>query len=201
MSGAARTSLGAAGVALAAAFLLTAGAAAGQTASPGPAEPQAKNHVVWDGNRALPVHLLPLRDENDEPIIPTETGPLPYSARFTCGPCHNYDSIKGGWHFGAMTAKSSGRPGEPWLQVDAKTGTVLPLSYRKWPGLYDPKAVGLTAWDFTLLFGRNLPGGGPAEPSDEEALAEPKGRWSVSGKAEVNCLACHNRSPRQDHSE
>ncbi len=46
-----------------------------------------------------------------------------------------------------------------------------------------------------------MPGGGPAEPSDEEALAHPEARWSVSGKAEVNCLACHNRSGRQDHSE
>ena len=46
-----------------------------------------------------------------------------------------------------------------------------------------------------------MPGGGPAEPSDEEVLADPEARWNVSGKAEVNCLACHNRSGRQDHSE
>ncbi len=39
------------------------------------------------------------------------------------------------------------------------------------------------------------------EPSEKEVLAEPDGRWNVSGKAEVNCLACHNRSGRQDHSE
>ncbi len=171
----------------------------GQTAAP--AAGQAQKHVVWDGNRTLPAHLIPLRDENDEPIVPTETDPLPYSARFTCGPCHDYTTIRGGWHFGAMTAAVSGRPGEPWLQVDPKTGTVLPLSFRKWPRSYDPKAVGLTAWDFTLLFGRNMPGGGPAEPSDEEVLAEQQARWNVSGKAEVNCLACHNRSGRQDHSE
>ncbi len=200
MSRASGTSLRAAGAALGAVLFLAA-AAMGQTASTPPAGAANSKHVAWDGNRTLPVHLLPLRDENDEPIIPTETDPLPYSARFTCGPCHDYDTIKGGWHFGAMTAKTSGRPGEPWLQVDPKTGTILPLSYRKWPGLYDPRAVGLTAWDFTRLFGRNLPGGGPAEPSDEEALAEPDARWSVSGKAEVNCLACHNRSGRQDHSE
>jgi hypothetical protein len=195
-----RTSLRAAGAALGAIVLLAA-AGQGQTASSAPAGSADAKHVAWDGNRALPVHLLPLRDENDEPIIPTETDPLPYSARFTCGPCHDYGTIKGGWHFGAMTAKTSGRPGEPWLQVDPKTGTILPLSYRRWPGLYDPRAVGLTAWDFTMLFGRNLPGGGPAEPSDEAALADPKARWNVSGKAEVNCLACHNRSGRQDHSE
>jgi hypothetical protein len=202
MSSSGRTTLRAVGGALAAVLLVTAGAWAQTAAAPAaPAAPSNAKHAVWDGNRTLPVHLLPLRDENDEPIIPTETDPMPYSARFTCGPCHDYDAIKGGWHFGAMTAKSSGRPGEPWLEVDPKTGTILPLSYRRWPGLYDPKAAGLTAWDFTLLFGRNLPGGGPAEPSDEEALAEPDARWNVSGKAEVNCLACHNRSGRQDHSE
>lgn len=204
MNGAGRMPLRAVGVALAAVLLVSAGAWAQTAAVPtaaGPATASSAKHAVWDGNRTLPVHLLPLRDENDAPIIPTETNPLPYSARYTCGPCHDYDAIKGGWHFGATTAKSSGRPGEPWFEVDPKTGTILPLSYRQWPGLYDPKTAGLTAWDFTLLFGRSFPGGGPAEPSDEEALGEPEARWNVSGKAEVNCLACHNRSGRQDHSE
>jgi hypothetical protein len=182
-------------LALAAAFIIVASSASAQTAA------QNDKKTVWDGNRTIPAHLIPLRDENDEPVIPTETGPLPYSARFTCGPCHDYDTIRGGWHFGAMTAEKSGRPGEPWIWLDLKTGTVLPLSYRSWPGSFDPKAVGLTAWDFTLLFGRHMPGGGPAEPSDEDLLAHPESRWNVSGKAEVNCLACHNRSGRQDHSE
>lgn len=182
------------GLALAAVF-----AFASSSATPSPA--QDAKPAAWDGNRTTPAHLIPLRDENDEPIIPTETDPLPYSARFTCGPCHDYKTIQGGWHFGAMTATKSGRPGEPWLQLDPKTGTILPLSYRKWPGSFDPKALGLTAWDFTLLFGRHMPGGGPAEPGDEEVLAHPEARWNVSGKAEVNCLACHNKSGRQDASE
>jgi hypothetical protein len=193
MSRPGRFALGALGIALAVFALAPAGSAA--TAG------QDAKKAVWDGNRTTPAHLIPLRDENDQPIIPTETNPLPYSARFTCGPCHDYKTIQGGWHFGAMTATKSGRPGEPWLQVDPKTGTVLPLSYRSWPGSYDPKATGLTAWDFTLLFGRHLPGGGPAEPSDEGVLADRASRWSVSGRAEVNCLACHNKSGRQDPSE
>jgi hypothetical protein len=100
-----------------------------------------------------------------------------------------------------MTAADDGRPGEPWIWSDPKTGTVLPLSYRTWPGSYAPETLGLTTWDFTLLFGRHMPGGGPSEPSDEETLAHPEARWSVSGKAEINCLACHNRSARQDPSE
>jgi hypothetical protein len=196
MSRAGRTTLRAGGGIF---LVLLAAAAPGQTAAPAPAPGQKP--LVWDGHRTIPAHLIPLRDENDEPIIPTETDPLPYSARFTCGPCHDYATIRGGWHFGAMTATKSGRPGEPWLEVDPRTGTILPLSYRRWPGTFDPAAAGLTAWDFTLLFGRHMPGGGPAEPSDEEVLAHPEARWSVSGKAEVNCLACHNRSGRQDHSE
>ncbi len=212
MSPAARTSLRTGGAALLVALALAAGLAA-QTEPPAaapevrpvpatePAPAAAAKVVVWDGHRTVPVHLIPLRDENDEPIIPTEALPLPYSARFTCGPCHDYATIRDGWHFGAMTAAASGRPGEPWFQVDGRTGTVLPLSYRRWEGTYDPRALGLSAWDFTALFGRHMPGGGPAEPSDEEVAAEPDGRWSVSGKAEVNCLACHNRSGRQDPSE
>jgi len=194
MSRVGRFALGALGIALAVVFALAASSAASAAA-------QEAKHTVWDGNRTTPAHLIPLRDENDEPIIPAETNPLPYSARFTCGPCHNYDTIRGGWHFGAMTAAKNGRPGEPWIWLDPKTGTILPLSYRKWPGSYDPKAVGLTAWDFTLLFGRHMPGSGPAEPPDEEVLAHPEARWSVSGKAEANCLACHNKSGRQDPSE
>jgi hypothetical protein len=179
-------------------FVIAAGAS-GQAAPP--AGPQNQKPVVWDGNRTVPVHLVPLRDGNDELIVPTETDPPPFSARFTCGPCHDYATVGKGWHFGALTGNESGRPGEPWLEVDPRTGTILPLSYRKWPGSFDPRAVGLTAWEFTSLFGRHMPGGGPAEPSDEETLSHPESRWNVSGKAEVNCLACHNRSGRQDHSE
>lgn len=212
MSPAGQTSLRAMGGALLAVFVLAAGlpaqagpqAAAPESGKPSavaPAPAAAPKPLVWDGHRTIPAHLIPLRDENDEPIIPTESNPLPYSARYTCGPCHDYDTIRGGWHFGAMTAAKSGRPGEPWLEVDDRTGTVLPLSYRKWPGTFEPNSLGLSAWDFTRLFGRHLPGGGPAEPSDAEVEAEPDGRWSVSGKAEVNCLACHNRSGRQDPSE
>jgi len=197
MSRAGRTFAGQLGGALA--FVLAFSAAApAQTSAPAAAP---DTHLVWDGNRTVPVHLIQLRDENDELIVPTETNPLPYSARFTCGPCHEYATIAAGWHFGGMTAAASGRPGEPWLWSDPKTGTVLPLSYRRWEGTYDPRALGLSAWDFTLLFGRHLAGGGPAEPPEEETLAHPEARWSVSGKAEISCLACHNRSGRQDHSE
>jgi hypothetical protein len=97
---------------LAALAALAVASASAQTAAP------VDKHVAWDGARTTPVHLISLRDENDEPIIPTETDPLPYSARFTCGPCHDYATVRGGWHFGGQAAGTDGRPGEPWLQVD-----------------------------------------------------------------------------------
>jgi hypothetical protein len=155
----------------------------------------------WDGDRSGPAHLVPLRDETNALITPYDVDPMPFSARFTCGPCHDYATVQGGWHWNAMKAEKSGRPGEPWIWLDPKTGTILPLSYRKWPGTWDPKALGLNPWDFTQLFGRHMPGGGPAEPGDEVLFPGADSRWNVSGKAEANCLACHNKSGRQDHSE
>jgi hypothetical protein len=165
------------------------------------ASTEAQKPKPWDGSRTTPAHLIPLRDELNEPIIPTEPAPLPYSARTTCGPCHDYNTVQGGWHWNAMTSEKNGRPGEPWIWLDPKTGTILPLSYRKWPGSWNPKVLRLNSWDFTLLFGRHMPGGGPAEPGDEVVFPGADSRWNVSGKVEVNCLACHNKSGRQDHSE
>ncbi len=175
-------------------------AAAGASTSAPQAAANGK-YQAWDGNRTTPAHLIPLKDEDDEPIIPTELRPMPFSSRFTCGPCHEYAKVQGGWHFSAVTSKADGRPGEPWIWFEPKTGTVLPLSYRKWAGAWDPKAVGIDSWRFTQLFGRHIPGGGPAEPPDDIAAAGKDARWNVSGKAEINCLACHNKSSRQDQSE
>ncbi|OGD19046.1 MAG: hypothetical protein A2W03_06500 [Candidatus Aminicenantes bacterium RBG_16_63_16] len=145
------------------------------------------------------MHLIPLKDQFDQQIIPTEANPLPFSARFSCAPCHEYAAIRNGLHFNAATAANPGRAGEPWVWVDEKTGTLLPLSYRKWAGAWDPAAVGLTPWDFTLLFGRHMAGGGVAEPDEFEVT--PGSRWEVSGRVEINCLGCHNGSNAQDQSE
>lgn len=165
--------------------------------NPASSSPQQK--TVWDGNRATPVHLIPLKDEYDQPVIPTESYPLPFSSRTTCEPCHDYKVIEQGLHFSAGESGSSGRPGEPWVLVDEKTGTLLPLSYRNWKGMWNPQDLGLTAWDFTLLFGRHLAGGGAAEPDDKEFT--PESRWEVSGRIEINCLGCHNTSNLQSPSE
>jgi len=145
------------------------------------------------------VHWLQLKDELDQLIVPSNSYALPYSAKFTCAPCHDYSVIQEGLHFNALFSTQHGRPGEPWIWVDPKTGTVLPLAYRDWPGVWDPKDLGLMPWDFTLLFARHMTGGGVAEPKDDEF--SPESRWEVSGKLEINCMGCHNASRLQSHSE
>ena len=158
--------------------------------------PQKK---TWDGSRVTPVHQIPLKDELSQVIVPSESNPPPLSSRYTCAPCHDYDIIKTGLHFNAAGTSPAGRPGEPWIWVDERTGTQLPLSYRSWPGTWNPARLGVSAWDFTLLFGRHMTGGGIAEPDESEMT--PESRWNVSGKAEINCLACHNASGLQSPSE
>ena len=163
-------------------------------------EDAGQKKADWDGSRVIPVHRIPLKDEFDQIIVPGEPYPLPLSSRFTCAPCHEYDSVRRGLHFSAADPDSTaGRPGEPWIWLDELTGTVLPLSYREWPGTWRPSALGLSAWDFTRLFGRHMTGGGITEP-DLESRA-PHSRWEVSGILEINCLACHNSSRRQSSSE
>lgn len=149
------------------------------------------------------VHRLTLYDENGTAIDPSDEPVRPYSPRATCSKCHDYSIISHGLHFNANDpAMAAGRPGEPWIFVDPATGTAAPLSYRAWPGVHPPAALGLTAWQFTLHFGRHLPGGGPGQP-DPVALREskPEHRWSVSGALEIDCLTCHAASGSYDMSE
>jgi len=150
------------------------------------------------GGRAIPVHRLVLRDENDISILPTMPRAWPLSTKTTCGACHDYDKITGGFHF---NAGCDGRPGEPWVWVDRATGTQLPLAHRKRDGVWKPEEIGITAWRFTQLFARHLPGAGVAEPSDDEALTDGAARWTVSGKIEANCLGCHQTSDTYSPSE
>lgn len=97
-----------------------------------------------DGSRTPPVHLLPLLDNEGNEIIPTNNPDKPFSTRFTCGECHDYDAIRQGWHFNAAAVDTqAGRPGEPWFIVDDETGTQIPVSSRAWPGVWQPEALGL----------------------------------------------------------
>jgi hypothetical protein len=160
----------------------------------------ADDQSAWDGSRTVPVHRLPIFDENAQVVVPTLPDSMPLSARYTCGACHDYDTVAGGFHFnGSDPAARSGRPGEPWVWVDRATGAALPISERNWPGVWSIQEIGISPWRFTQIFGRHLPGGDLAEPADP--YADPAARWLVSGAAEVNCFACHNQSPRQDLSE
>lgn len=160
---------------------------------------QETEKTGWSGSQISPVHRIPLMDEFNQKIIPAASDSLPFSARNTCGPCHNYDQISQGTHFNFRLRPETDRPTEPWVLVDDKVGIQLPVSYQNYPGLWSPEKLGLSAWQFVNLFGRNLNGGGPGEPAEKEIT--PDSRWNVSGKLEINCLGCHNKSPLQDHSE
>ncbi len=157
-------------------------------------------------SRSQYVHWIDLYDAGDKRIDPAAESPPPYSPQFTCGRCHDYKAIITGHHFnGIDRASSAGRPGEPWIWTDERTGTQVPLSYRGWMGTYDPGSLGISARQFVLKFGRHLPGGGPGEavPAVPEAAAAPGAkaeegkeateakRWKLSGLLNVDCMICH----------
>ncbi len=171
------------------------------------------------GSRSEYVHWIELYDAEDRIIDPTAETAAPYSPRFTCGRCHDYASIAGGHHFNAIQETSPpAQPGEPWIWTDERTGTQLLLSYRGWPGTYDPRRLGISSRDFVLKFGRHLPGGGPGEavpaaPEKAQDAGEPKKdpngsekedstsevaieaqRWKLSGLLDVDCMICHGNS-------
>ncbi len=139
----------------------------------------------FDGSRTLPVHRIPLNAEDGHKIVSTVPGNMPFSARLTCGACHDYEEIHGGTHF---KGSGEGRPTEPWIVVNESTGTQIPAG-----------RMNLSSWEFTKRFGSHLPGGGISDPEDK--LVDPEARWEISGGLEMNCMACHNNSHRQDMTE
>ncbi|MFO7905713.1 MAG: hypothetical protein ACQESR_22500 [Planctomycetota bacterium] len=170
-------------------------------------------------SRSEYVHWIELYDANDKRIDPTDPDAAPYSPVHTCGRCHDYEAIAHGYHFNAMLEEAKhGRRGEPWLWTDDRTGTHIPLSYRSWAGTYNPRDLGISAWDMVLKFGRHMPGGGPGEPSNTAANSQDKvvsarelekqsaksdaagpaapldnGRWNLSGELAIDCMMCHAR--------
>ncbi len=164
-----------------------------------------------DGSRAQPNHLIELYPEqidpnSFEPVKGEKINPnideskkvlLPFSTKWTCGECHSYNIISKGWHFNAAEPNvSPGRPGQPWIYFDARLATQIPLSHRPWPGTFKPAQVGLKDRNFVMIFGREMPGGGVGELNAEDT--EQKMRQYISGRLEINCLACHNADPGQD---
>ncbi|KPK44056.1 MAG: hypothetical protein AMJ65_04095 [Phycisphaerae bacterium SG8_4] len=154
-----------------------------------------------DGSRAHPIHQIPLIAEEGDQIGPDDDPLLPFSTKQTCGGvCHSYDVIATGWHFSAADANvAPGRPGEPWILADGRSGTQIPISHRAWPGTFTPKQAGLSHTLFLKIFGRHLPGGGVGELEPEKP--EDIMRTFVSGKLEINCLSCHDGDPGNNQAE
>jgi hypothetical protein len=153
-----------------------------------------------DGSRANPVHLIPLLDEDGGKIAPDDKPLLPFSMSRTCGACHSYNVISRGWHFNAPDPNVlPGRPGQPWILVDAMTGTQIALSHRNWPGTFRPEQIGLTPHKFLRLFGRHIPGGGVGE--QESTDPDEITRGFISGKLEANCMSCHDADPAHNQAE
>lgn len=156
----------------------------------------AAQEAVPDGGRARAVHRIPLFHAEGGRIAPGDDPLLPFSTRLSCGPCHDYARVARGRHFDwGDPGAAPGRPGEPWILADRKSGTQLPLAHRPWPGTWRPEAVGLDAHLFTRAFGAHLPGGGLSEP------AGLPGRFAVTGGLEIDCLHCHAAEPGRDASE
>lgn len=150
----------------------------------------------WDGSVAVPVHRIPVTDERNVSIYPEEASPMPMSTRTTCGACHDYDKISKGFHF---NSDPSEKAVEPWVLLDEKAGTQIPVSLRGGVGSWTLNELGLSDWNFTRTFARNMPGGGIGEP--DNVFSDSDARWNVSGKLEINCLACHNATRCQDMTE
>jgi hypothetical protein len=148
-----------------------------------------------DGSLAHPVHLIPLLTEEGDEISLDDNPLLPFSMQQTCGgECHSYDIISTGWHFNAADANvEPGRLGQPWILADARTGTQIPISYRPWPGTFKPEQIGLTNRLFLRIFARHMPGGGVGEHESEDP--DEIMREFISGKLEIDCLACHDGDP------
>ena len=189
----------------------------GLASDPGARVVAADSKYAHSDSNARYIHHIDLYDINNRKITPESD--QPYSPLNTCGRCHDYSAISHGWHFNAfMNDSVDGRPGEPWIWTDARTGTQLPLSYRDWKGSFDPEALGISRWEMTHQFGSRLAGGGVAvapeddaksktatkpdadqEQSDAEAnnaatdSVKPN-RWPLSGSIEIDCMVCHASS-------
>ncbi len=154
------------------------------------------------------VHWIELLDADSTKINPSDSNPRPYSSRKTCGKCHDFEKISHGWHFDAVEQlkTESGRPGQPWVWNDPRTGTLLPLSYRGWKGTFNPDEVGISRWSVAKHFGGFFPGGGPGSsaalaaksstetdaPKEADAsLSKSPNREAITGGLPVDCMLCH----------
>ncbi len=150
-----------------------------------------RRYAASDSNSGY-VHLIDLYDASNTRIDPVKENPRPYSPRHTCGRCHDVATIAHGWHFDAMDADAeAGRAGQPWIWSDSRTGTHLPLSFRKWVGTFEPDKVGISRWEMAAKFGGYLPGGGPGSEESFDLNSPTPDRSSITGELPVDCMICH----------
>ena len=162
---------------------------------------QNKIGDIRDGSRATPIHLIKLFDADSVQILKNDSLQIPLSTRYTCGECHSYNVINKGFHFNYADKKvPSGRRSEPYIYMDWRKLTVIPLSYRDWKGTFNPAEIGISPMKFLDLFGTHLPGGGVGE-IDSLISPDELFRMEVSGKLEVNCFACHDATRQYDPAE
>ncbi|MBT3589422.1 MAG: hypothetical protein HOG73_07680 [Candidatus Marinimicrobia bacterium] len=152
-----------------------------------------------DGSRSPAVHRIKLMDHDSSAIRMYQELQLPFSTEMTCGTCHDYQTVRSGWHFNAGSNIESGRNGQPWIYANPKTLTQIPLSYRYWNSAIHPDDFGMSPFEFIKIFGRHHPGGSVGE-QDERWEKENSFRWNISGKVEVNCLVCHDVNSAADRS-
>lgn len=167
------------------------------------AEQKQPSATLKSDSRAPYVHRLTLYDHDGKAINPSDELAAPYSPRATCGKCHDYSAIRGGWHFNADRPNvDAGRPGEPWIFTDSRMGLQIPISARGWPGTFKPQKLGLSHWQFVLAFGHHLPGGGLGDPADDVVKPSAEAaRWNISGRLEIDCMFCHSADSLHDPAE
>ena len=165
---------------------------------------------INSGSKAGEVHILRLHDDEGVIVHPDADPIPPISLRRTCGVCHDYGTITEGWHFnqrglvlddaGEVVQADPGRKGEPWIYWDAQAAVQIPLSYRAWEGAISSEQIGLSDWEFTKIFGKNMPGGGVGV-KDENTVEGVGDKWEVSGDYRANCLSCHDAEAGHNQSE
>ena len=159
----------------------------------------------WNGGRTVPVHRLSPLDFDGEKVSPAAALPEPISQDKTCSQCHDVSAARGGSHFRTGLDTNDAPASvqvEPWFWADEALGLAIPLSLHKQDGAFAPRDLGLSAFEWTKMFGRSFPGGGiGSDPRAMEEVAGPRQRWFVTGPLEANCLACHQQGDAYDSSE
>ena len=163
-----------------------------------------QNRYATSDSQSPYVHWIDLYDAQNSKIDPASDNPKPYSPAKTCGRCHDLDQISHGWHFNAVTSEKHGRPGQPWIWNDPRTGTYLPLSYRGWDGTWNPDDLSISRWQVAAKLGGFMPGGGVgaaesfeengSQDTEDSASSSKIDRSNITGELPVDCLMCHHNT-------